>query len=59
MDMLEHYGLANSKPASTPIDPGLELSIFMAPQNEDEVSFLQSVPYINAVNSLMYLATSM
>ena len=54
--MLEKYGLSNANPVSTPIDPGLKLSTSMAPQSEDDVIFMKSVPYINAVGSLMYLA---
>jgi hypothetical protein len=56
LDMLERYGLSNSNPVSTPMDPGLKLSTSMAPQSEDDVIFMKSVPYINAVGSLMYLA---
>src|ERR1700734_3160464 len=33
-----------------------KLSTSMAPQSEDDVAFMKSVPYINAVGSLMYLA---
>src|SRR5882757_5305471 len=54
--MLEKYGLSNANPVSTPMDPGLKLSTSMAPQSEDDVIFMKSVPYINAVGSLMYLA---
>jgi hypothetical protein len=56
IDMLERYGLSNSNPVSTPMDPGTKLSVSMAPQNNDDVAFMKSVPYINAVGSLMYLA---
>jgi hypothetical protein len=38
------------------MDPGFKLSTSMAPQSEDDVIFMKSVPYINAVGSLMYLA---
>ena len=56
VDMLEKYGLSNANPVSTPMDPGLKLSTSMAPQTDDDVAFMKSVPYINAVGSLMYLA---
>ena len=56
VDMLDKYGLSNANPVSTPMDPGSKLSTSMAPQSEDDVIFMKSVPYINAVGSLMYLA---
>ena len=56
IDMLDRYGLSNSNSVSTPMDPGLKLSTSMAPQNDEDVAFMKSVPYINAVGSLMYLA---
>ena len=56
VDMLDKYGLSNANPVSTPMDPGSKLSTSMAPQSEDDVIFMNSVPYINAVGSLMYLA---
>jgi hypothetical protein len=54
--MLDKYGLSNANSVSTPMDPGSKLSTSMAPQSEDDVAFMKSVPYINAVGSLMYLA---
>src|SRR5882762_3611032 len=56
IDMLEKYGLTNANPVSTPMDPGFKLSTSMAPQNKDDIIFMKSIPYINAVGSLMYLA---
>ena len=56
IDMLDRYGLSNSNPVSTPMDPGTKLSTSMAPQTDEEQLFMQSVPYISAVGSLMYLA---
>ena len=58
IDMLERYGHSDCKPVSTPMDPGLRLSSSMAPQNDEEIALMKSIPYINAVGSLMYLAIS-
>jgi hypothetical protein len=56
INMLERYGMSDSKPVSTPMDPGVRLSTSMAPQNDEEVDYMKSVPYLSAVGSLMYLA---
>jgi hypothetical protein len=56
LNMLETFGLDDSNPVSTPMDPGLRLSAKMAPQNNEEVQYMKSVPYMNAVGKLMYLA---
>ena len=38
------------------MDPGLRLSVPQAPSTPEDVAYMQSVPYINAVGALMYLA---
>ena len=53
--LLEH-GLQDSKPVSTPLNPGTRLSTSMCPMNDAEVSEMQQYPYISVVGSLMYLA---
>jgi hypothetical protein len=58
LDMLERYSFSNSGTVSTPMDPGVRLSASMAPQTPEDIEYMKSVPYINAVGSLMYLAVS-
>ena len=42
----------------TPIEPGTSLTLDMSPRTNEEVKAMQSVPYLAAVGSLMYLATT-
>ena len=55
-NLLEENGLHDSKPVSTPLNPGCRLSTSMCPQNDAEVSEMRQHPYISVVGSLMYLA---
>ena len=54
--LLSEHGLQDSKPVSTPLNPGTRLSTSMCPQNDAEASEMQQYPYISVVGSLMYLA---
>lgn len=56
IDMLNHFGLQDCKPVSTPMDPGLQLRKRDAPSTKEEENEMKSIPYINAVGALMYLA---
>jgi hypothetical protein len=58
VDMLDKYGLTDVKPVTTPMEPGFKLSASMGPQDAKEVAYMKTVPYINAVGSLMFLATT-
>ena len=42
----------------TPIEPGISLMLDMSPKTNEEVKAMESVPYLAAVGSLMYLATT-
>ena len=53
--ILTKYNLANCKPASVPMDPGLKLSCEQSPQSAKEIGRMKSVPYQAAVRSLMHL----
>jgi len=55
-NLLEENGLQDSKPVSTPLNPGCCLSTSRCPQNDAEVSEMHQHPYISVVGSLMYLA---
>jgi len=50
--------LDNFKPLSTPISKCQHLSKIMCPQNETEIKEMESVPYAQAIGSLMYAMTS-
>ena len=56
VDLLDRFNFADCSPVSTPMDPGLRLSVSQAPSTPEDVAYMQSVPYINAVGALMYLA---
>ena len=43
--ILTKYNLANCKPASVPMDPGLKLSREQSPQSAEEIGHMKSVPY--------------
>jgi hypothetical protein len=55
-NLLQEHSLSDSKPVSTPVDPGLRLSTSMCPQNDAEALEMRQYPYISVVGSLMYLA---
>lgn len=50
--------MSDCKPVSTPIELGLRLSASQCPANDEEKEAMASVPYINAVGALMYLAVA-
>jgi hypothetical protein len=58
LNILEHFGMSDCKPVYIPIDPGTPLTKDMCPKTEDAIMEMQSVPYLQAVGSLMYLATT-
>ena len=47
--MLSRYGMADSKPVSTPMTPGLCLSREQSPRTAEECAFMQSVDYGGAI----------
>ncbi|KAJ2927537.1 hypothetical protein H1R20_g9558, partial [Candolleomyces eurysporus] len=57
IDMLERYGMQNCNPVTIPLVPGIKLSKSMGPQNGEEVEYMRSVPYLNAIGILQYLCT--
>jgi hypothetical protein len=58
IDMLDNFGFADCNPISTPMNPGSALTWDMSPQSAEDIASMASVPYINAVGALMYLATT-
>src|ERR671929_620035 len=56
VNKLEEFGMAECKPVGTPMLPGLKLSVEQSPKTPEKKAEMSSIPYINAVGSLMYLA---
>ena len=57
-NLIQEHGLSDSKPVTTPLNPGTCLSTSMCPQNDAEALEMQQYPYISVVGSLMYLAVT-
>ena len=54
-NVLQHFGVTEqSKPVSTPLAPHFKLCTILSSSTEDEREYMSSVPYSNAVGSLMY-----
>jgi hypothetical protein len=58
VDALERFNMTDCNPIGTPMDPGAHLSSTMSPQSPEELKAMQDVPYLSAVGTLQYLATS-
>lgn len=56
LDLLERFNFADCSPVSTPLDPSVRLSTSMSPKTAEEEKAMRSIPYINAVGALAYLA---
>ena len=54
--MLNRFKLTNCNPVTTPMDHGIKLSKALCPSSEEEREEMKTVPYMNAVGALMYLA---
>ena len=58
IDALERFNMSDCNPIGTPMDPGAKLSSSMSPQTPEERKLMENIPYLNAVGTLQYLATS-
>jgi hypothetical protein len=56
LDLLQRFKLSDCNTVSTPLDPNVKLSLSMCPQSSSEIEEMKSIPYLQAVGSLMYLA---
>ena len=56
IDCLTRFKLSDCNPVATPMDPGVQLSKAMCPTSDAEREEMRSIPYMNAVGALMYLA---
>ena len=57
INKLDEFDMADCKPVGTPMLPGLKLTKEDSPKTPEECREMENIPYINAVGSLMYLAT--
>ena len=58
IDALVRFNMSDCNPIGTPMDPGAKLSSSMSPQTPEERKLMENIPYLNAVGTLQYLATS-
>ena len=58
IDALERFNMSDCNPIGTPMDPGAHLSSSMSPQSPEEQKIMEKIPYLSAVGTLQYLATS-
>lgn len=57
VDMLKTYGMEDTNPNKTPMEPGIILTKPTEPITREEAAAMAGVNYLGAVGSLMYLAT--
>ena len=55
LKILSKFGMLDSTPISTPSEPGITLSKSMCPTSSDDITFMSTIPYRQAVGSFMYL----
>jgi len=53
--VLERFGMAEAKSRSTPLPPGITLSIKDSPETQDEANEMKGIPYRKTLGSLMWL----
>ena len=58
LNKLEEFGMADCHPVGTPMAPGSSLSKEECPKTPEEMKEMENIPYMNAVGSIMYLATT-
>ena len=56
LDMLTRFNMTDCKPVTTPMEPGLRLTTDTSPLNAEDAAEMKTVPYMNAVGALNYLA---
>jgi len=57
VNKLEEFRMTDCKPVGTPMIPNSKLTSEQSPKTPEEKDEMEEIPYINAVGSLMYLAT--
>ena len=56
IDMLNKFDMGDCKPVATPLDSSVHLSASDCPTSEDEAKYMKTIPYAEAVGTLMYIA---
>lgn len=56
--MLERFGMKDSRPVKTPLSEGTALSVSMGPCNEGEKSLMERTPYRQLVGCILHLANT-
>ena len=54
-DVLKRFRMEDCKPTSSPLDPGVKLSMADAPSTVEEIHKMSVYPYKHAIGSLLYL----
>jgi hypothetical protein len=58
LDLLKRFDLSDVNTVSTPMDPSVKLTTSMCPTSSADMEEMRSIPYLQAVGSLMYLAVA-
>ena len=54
LKVLERFGMADTKPVSTPLADHFRLSLAMCPKTQEEKNYMKNIPHSSIVGSLMY-----
>ena len=52
--MVEKFGMAQAKPVSMPMEPGVQFSVDQCPSSANQVARMCGVPYIQAIGSVLW-----
>ena len=53
--LLKHFNMAECAPATTPLPPGLSLSVEDCPTTTEEITEMKNIPFREALGSIMWL----
>jgi len=57
--MLEHFGMANSNPKSTPLPPSIDISDDLSLKTKEDRLFMTNKPYCSVLGGLMWAQVAM
>jgi len=58
ISLLERFNLSDCNSVTTPMDPSVKLNASMSPSTPEDIDAMRSIPYLQAVGALMYLAVA-